>query len=200
LTKQLQALELEEIPEAYKLARKRPRWLLLAILGGVCVAAGVIIGVVAFTGGGDAVETALILDSKPSGARIKVNGEELAQPTPMRWPEARPSTVYKLEFELEGYKPYSKDVVIDSRGGDIQVTVVLLPAPKLVTLVVESTPPRAEIFLNGASMGHSPKRIQGLDPKQTIELELRYQGYKSHRETLQWNDTAQLERKITLQK
>jgi eukaryotic-like serine/threonine-protein kinase len=200
LTKQLQALELEEIPDAYKLGRKKPRWLLPAVLGGVCVALGVVIGVVAFTGAGQTVETALVIDSKPTGARITINGEALAQPTPMRWPEAKPSTLYKLEFELDGYKPYSKDVMLDSRGGDIQVTVVLLPAPKLVTLVVESTPPRAEIFLNGVSMGHSPKRIPGLDPKQAIELELRHHGYKTHHETLQWNEVTQLERKITLQK
>ena len=194
LTKQLAAIELEEIPDQFKLGKRKPRWVLWASLAGLVVCAGV--GVAAFSGGDKQRDVILNIRSNPEGATVRIDGTRLSQTTPVRYTSADMGASYELEFELDGYTSRKKKVIIDAE--EDEVMVFLEQEIATVTLIVESQPPGAQIVIGQDSHGSAPKRITGLDPRQATTLELRLEGYKLHRETLDWKQRAEQTRKIEL--
>lgn len=192
------ATETEEVPDAYKIGSKKPRWLLRVILAGICVAAGAAIGIFVFTGDSGTRPTSLNIASFPPGARVKVNGTPLPDPTPTLWADARPGERYSVELSLEGHETRTQDVVIDSDGGEIKMLVQL--SPQRGTLEVKTTPPGAEVRIDSEVRGRTPLTLRELDPTREQKLELRYPGMRPHKETLIWGGKTELARDITLSK
>jgi serine/threonine protein kinase len=202
-TKQLQQLELEEIPDAYKVGRKTPRWLLAAVLVVACVATGVGLGIMLLGGGGAQEKATLIIESMPDGAQVTVNGIRLAELTPTRH-EVEPNQRYEIAFEKEGYQSKTHAVVVpakpvDDRDPVYRVPVNLQRVQK--SAAITSVPPSAEIYLNGVLQGRTPRTIPNLDPSVDYTLELRLKGYERHTQKLVWPaDEAEITIDITLAK
>ncbi|MCG8419706.1 MAG: PEGA domain-containing protein [Proteobacteria bacterium] len=195
-TKQLQALELEEIPDNFIIGRTERRWLLPTILAVSCVTIGVVIGIFLFTAEGVPTRTTLKINSIPGGASVKINDLAVAEVTPIEWSSAEPGARYVIVLERQGYETETREVTVSADGGDI--TVILERVP--VTLEVDSTPQGAEIYLNGQFKGRTPKTLTGLDVNKSRELELILSGYQPHMETLSWEDKDILQRNIDLHK
>lgn len=197
LTRQLAAIELEAIPDQFKIAKEKPRWLLRVVLVVLLVGAGVGIGVLAISASG---ETQVVLDirSNPEGARVTIDGEPLAQTTPVRFTDAQMNRTYQLTFTLDGYKTRKKRVVIDA--AEDEVLVFLEEEISTVTLVVKSVPKGATIVIGGKEYGKAPRRISDLKPEDATYLELQLPGYRSRRVQLDWNGKSELTQELQLRK
>ncbi|WP_428269815.1 protein kinase domain-containing protein [Haliangium sp.] len=177
-TKQLQSLELEEIPAAYKVGRKTPRWLLAGGLIAVCVAAGVGLGI--FMLSGQERKSALLIESMPTGAKVTINGIELPDPTPVRH-EVQPGQRYEIVFSRDGYQTKNHSVIVPHEGGDFRVPVTL----QRVRLSVEvHSEPTAELFLNGSIQGMTPRTLSNLDPDNEYTIELRAKNHRTIQQKL----------------
>jgi serine/threonine protein kinase len=197
-TKQLQQLELEEIPDAYKVGRKTPRWLLAAVLVVACVATGVGLGIMLLGGGSEKKQATLIIESMPAGARVTVNGILLADPTPIGH-KVDPNKRYEIVFEKDGYQSKKHEVLVPAEPRDYRVPVTLQRVQK--SAVITSVPPSAEVYLNGTLQGRTPRSLPNLDPGVDYTLELRLKGYERHSQKLVWpEDKTEITIDITLDK
>jgi serine/threonine protein kinase len=197
-TKQLQQLELEEIPDAYKVGRKTPRWLLAAVLVVACVATGVGLGIMLLGGGSEKKQATLIIESMPAGARVTVNGIQLADPTPIGH-KVDPNQRYEIVFEKEGYQSKKHEVLVPAEPRDYRVPVNLQRVQK--SAAITSVPPSAEVYLDGTLQGRTPRTLANLDPGMDHTLELRLKGYERHTQKLTWpEDKTEITIDITLTK
>jgi serine/threonine protein kinase len=197
-TKQLQQLELEEIPDAYKVGRKTPRWLLAGVLVVACVATGVGLGIMMLGGGGEKKQATLIIESMPTGARVKVNGIQLPESTPTAH-KVDPNKRYEIVFEKAGFQSKTHEVLVPAEPRDYRVPVTLQRVQKSASIT--SAPPSAEIYLNGVLQGRTPRTINNLDSGVDYTLELRLKGYERHTQKLTWpEDKTEITLDITLAK
>ncbi len=187
LSRQLAALQIDEIPDAYKLkGSSRSPWLLRGLLMAVIAVGGIILGVT-LLGGGEEIEARVRFESIPTGARVYVDDRQLPDPTPVVFEEAEPGARYHVEYRLDGYQTKAKDVLVPRGGGD--VTDMALLERTLSRLLVTSTP-RADVFVDDVRVGTTPFDRKYVDPPHTVELRLK--GYKPKRQTLDWTGKTEL--------
>lgn len=183
LSAQMRALEIDELPPQYKLNSGRGRmWrVLLAVL---VIALGAIAAVVIIGRGSAPPPTAsIVIDSKPSGATVTIDGVEVAEKTPLAW-KTKPGARHELVVTLPGYQPYKDTVLIPDAGGDVKV-LAFLPA-RTVRLRVVSTPPGADVYISGNLRGRTPLELGELDPASVAEVEVRLKDYAPQRKPVTW--------------
>ncbi len=100
------------------------------------------------------------------------------------------SGFYTVEARKEKHTPDSKKVeVTDGQT----VPVALAPVPQYGTLKISSTPPDAEIYLDGVKKGTTPTTIRQLLVGD-YNIELRMQGYAGYtaKTTIKHNETTEI--------
>ncbi|HQL70329.1 MAG TPA: SUMF1/EgtB/PvdO family nonheme iron enzyme, partial [Bacteroidales bacterium] len=100
------------------------------------------------------------------------------------------SGFYTVEARKEKHTPDSKKVeVTDGQT----VPVALAPVPQYGTLKISSTPPDAEIYIDGVKKGTTPTTIRQLLVGD-YNIELRMQGYASHsaKTIIKHNETTEI--------
>jgi serine/threonine-protein kinase len=73
--------------------------------------------------------TTMLIDSRPQGADIVLDGKKLPAPTPMRAQVKRDLAVHVIELRKEGFVPVSRPIRYD-RALELALTVPLEPAPQ----------------------------------------------------------------------
>lgn len=163
----------------------------------VCVTIGAGLGVLLLSG--NQVEAALVIESTPSGATVAINGAPLETPTPARYSGVEPGKRYEIYVSQQGFVPWAEGVIIPIEGGEVRVSASLQRVR--VSVEVSSDPPGAQIKLNGATYGSTPRLVEDLDPDVDYTLELRLKGYKPHVQKLRWDgDETKLRVDVTLNK
>ena len=89
----------------------------------------------------------LAISSSPSGAKVYLDGKYIGV-TPLTTPKLGEGT-YRVTLKLEGYKDWSGEVAVPAQG---EVAAELLPWGRLV---VWSTPPGAQVYLDGRLEGET---------------------------------------------
>ena len=89
------------------------------------------------------------VDTNPPGASISVDGEATTYVTPTNLPLA-PGKSHNLVITLKGYKEYKTS--ISAKSGS-KVSVKLTESDRVV--LVTSTPPRADVLLDGKVISHT---------------------------------------------
>ncbi len=185
------ALERDEISERYKIGGHKRRIPWLVVLFAVVLSASVASVLLAVYGaGGDeaAGDAVLHIITVPAGAKVTVDGQVLAEPTPTTIRGARGKR-FLFGFELPRYQREEQEFVVPEQGGEHQVVARL--DPMVVKLTVESTPTGAEVFVGGNSVGRTPLELPGLDPQSTTSIELRLKGYRPVRQSLDWSQETE---------
>jgi hypothetical protein len=183
-TAEIQVLDLDEIPDSYKI--RRGQWLspvriaLLALIL-AAAAAAVLYGI--YGGGSEPAPTSVIeIVSSPPGAMVTIDGAGQAVRTPSKFVGVA-GRKYDIALDLPRYQRWQRE----TSGGDEKLIARLDPVT--VKLKVGSTPPDAEVFLNGAPAGRTPIELGGLDPLTTKVIELRHRCCKPVRRVLEWGDS-----------
>ena len=198
-TKQLQAIELDEIPDRYKIGQRRNP---LLLWGGIGLLAALVVGaVVAFSlGGGDEPTrfASIEIVSKPEGADVFVDGDKLKSTTPTLYSEARAGKTYLIVVDLAGYQRWEKEERIPAEGGSHSVVAQLDKV--VVSLSVSSEPPGASVYINNTPMGRTPLVLPNLDPATHTTLELRKKGFRPVRRSLDWTNETEKNLRIPLER
>ncbi|HRC57875.1 MAG TPA: PEGA domain-containing protein, partial [Kofleriaceae bacterium] len=197
MTGRMRALEIDEIPAHYRIRREGPRWfVLLAIALTAVAAAATVTFLVLRANRQDAVASAALrIESFPAAAAVYVDDQKLPDPTPVIFKNVVPGGRYKVRIELPHHVSYAGEVVIGTRGGE----VVLNPTLRQLTgtLRITSTPPGAEITINGEPRGRTPLTLRDQDLN-TKQLELRLAKYDPFRQQITWDDKTELTIDATL--
>jgi formylglycine-generating enzyme required for sulfatase activity len=119
----------------------------------------------------------LSLSSVPAGAAVTVDGSYRGE-TPLELPLAA-RRIHRVELSKAGHEEESREVELDP-GQRREVLVELRPRLGLIELAV--TPADAELLVNGEPRGPAPASLSLVALPQQIEL--RREGYESHRVTL----------------
>ena len=192
-TRQIQtSLELDEIPDKYKIRRHtqvNPIWIAAGALVLAAVVASVLIAIYGGTDEGPDAQSALIeVVSSPPGATVTVDGQALDAVTPTSF-EGETGQTYLIRLDLPRHQRWEREHRVPEEGG--QQRVVARLDPIVVKLWVESKPAGAEVFIGGTSAGRTPLDLSGLDPQTTRSIEVRLKGYRPVRRTLDWSQETE---------
>jgi hypothetical protein len=189
-TRQIQSsLEVDEIPDKYKIRRRTQVSPLLIAVGAFVLAAavaGILIAIYGpsedgAVGGGDAV---IEVVSTPPGASVAVDGKPIDGVTPVTF-HGKAGITYLIRVDLPRHQRWEREHAVPPEGGAQQVLARLDPI--VVKLWVETTPKGADVFLNGTAVGRTPIELASLDPQTTRTVEVRLKGYRPVRRTLDWS-------------
>lgn len=131
----------------------------------------------------EALANGLFVTSRPAGADIFINGAKQSGQTPATLPLAPGQ--YDLVLRLPGHEPYSGHIQVKE---NVQTTLDTELKEKgqahVAWAQVNSTPPGAEIYIDGAPTGQvSPARVQMPSGSHIIALKLN--GYQPARRGVQ---------------
>jgi serine/threonine protein kinase len=198
LTKQLQAIELEVIPDAYKIGNQS-RWLVRGILAFVIIVAGAVGGFLLLRDNKTAVESSILIESNPKGATVKVDGVQLSDKTPVVYEEAETGGRHTIEVTLgDGYKAWKQEFPVPKGGGESRVFAFL--KKDVVRLNIISDPSGATVKINDKVVGTTPVELKDLVPGETTEVTLEKKGYQTTTENLSWEGKTRQEINVPLDK
>ncbi|MBC8552844.1 MAG: PEGA domain-containing protein, partial [Candidatus Brocadiales bacterium] len=131
----------------------------------------------------------LIINSKPSGGTIFLNGEETGT-TPGNLKGLKLGT-HQIEVKMDGYEVWSESTEIcTDREKKLTAELQILSG----SLNVNSQPANATIVIDGSEVGNSPTDINDLKPGKHL-VEVKMDGYKTWSESVEIS--ADKENKIT---
>jgi hypothetical protein len=93
------------------------------------------------------------LDTDPPGATVLVGGKE-AGTTPISLTELPPKGSVEITFRKAGYLDVTRTVKVPAPGGEAQIVQSLTVSADMASVLVTSTPPGAEVWIDG-------KKIEG---------------------------------------
>jgi serine/threonine protein kinase len=196
-TKQLAALEVDEIPAHLRLKQSRANWLLRTILAAVIVVGGVAVGMLVLRSSDRAMPTAsLLIESVPPGAIVTIDGERLPDTTPVPFTATAPGARHEIKVDLARHRSWSQTVVVPRRGGEVRLMAFL--TPNTVRLRVTSVPPGADVYINGQLKGRTPVALGDLDPDTTRSVELRLRDHAPEIRPLDWSQSSELDVEVKL--
>ena len=112
------------------------------------------------------------IESNPSMAMIYLDGKEVGS-APQTITDLKPGK-YNLEVKLDKYKTWNKRVNIKADKENILTASLRINTG---SIMIDSEPTKAGIFLDGEDVGTTPETITGLNPgKYNIEVKL--DGYE----------------------
>jgi serine/threonine protein kinase len=125
----------------------------------------------------------LYLTSKPAGADVFINGAKQSGQTPVTLPLA--PGPYNLVLRMPGYDAYAGNVQVkDNIQTQLDVQLKEKSTVRVAWAHVETTPPGAEILVDGTSTGQTtPSRVQVPAGLHTVTVRLT--GYQQVRRTIQ---------------
>ncbi len=122
-------------------------------------------------------DATLFLVSRPARANATINGNYLGL-TPLDLP-LTPGETAAIRLFKQGYKPAARSVTAKS-GEQKRLSVTL--EPELVSVVVNSRPGDAQLFVDGELIGTANRTVQLSTSKHRIEI--RKKGYVDYKTTL----------------
>ncbi len=135
----------------------------------------------------------VVIDSKPSGAEIWLNGENKGK-TPQTL--ELDSGQYSLDLRHKDFMPYIKDFLIDA-GQPFNLPVAeLFMSPS--HLIITSTPAKATVTIAGVEHGVTPFTLR-LNPNIKHTIMLSKPGFKSNQQSVTLNPGEQQNISATLE-
>lgn len=117
-----------------------------------------------------ALPPGLAVLSTPPGAQVSLDGKAVGT-TP--WSGATTAGKHQLEVTLAGYKPVKKSVTLaPGRAGSEALTL----DPEVIAFTITSTPKKAGVRVDGATVGETPFSGKAVTGTHTLEVHL--DGYE----------------------
>jgi serine/threonine protein kinase len=125
---------------------------------------------------GASVTVPLALNSIPSNATVKIDGESKGS-TPIAV-QVETGKTYRIEFEKHGYAVFAQDLLVTDDVAPLEVLLVEMDG----VLKVASYPSEAVIKINGRDAGIAPMQRAGLTPGTKYLVTATYKGDTQSRE------------------
>ncbi|MEY2668456.1 MAG: hypothetical protein RJA59_1094 [Pseudomonadota bacterium] len=117
----------------------------------------------------------LVVSTSPPGAQVTVDGRPVPGTSPVVVEGIKLSGSHHVEATLPGHRPAS--VEVGAEPGRLVRAVQLTLASTAGSIQVESTPPGAEVRLDGKPLGRTPLSIPGIAMDQRHRIDLSLPGY-----------------------
>ncbi|MFT3696244.1 MAG: PEGA domain-containing protein [Kofleriaceae bacterium] len=198
LTGQLRLFEADEMPQHYKVRNDGRLKLIFAGVMAISVAAFVTFFIIRGTRDAAPTTGTVHVESVPPGGEIYLDGTHVAGVTPLTIPFDLPvGTRHEIRVELAKHKVHTENVDIPNDGKEVDVTAVLDPITG--KLRINTTPPGADIILDGQVRGRTPATINDIDMSSAKKLELRLKDYQPVVQTLTWpaSGTIDIDKNLT---
>ncbi len=123
----------------------------------------------------------IVVTSDPPGASVRLDGEEMGS-TPTVIEKIPLGEKHEVRVEKKGYGTWVRTVEPDSN----KPVPLQARLEKLVgTIVVESAPPGASVFLDGEKMSDStPFELPNVSADETHKIQVKKQGYATRAQTI----------------
>ena len=194
----LNNLEIDAIPEAYKISNSKSGWWIWTLIF-VCLMLAGVGGFYLWKNHEPAKELSaaeISLHSSPAGAQVKVDGKELPSQTPTLFSSAEFNKTYLITIDLEGHEIWEREFLVKEPRPKIIARLQRLK----VQLKISSSPSEAEVFINGQSKGRTPLSIDDLYPEQAEAVELRKKGFRPVTRKLDWSEKSENQVHLDLSK
>jgi len=134
--------------------------------------------------------TTIVIESTPSGASVFLDGAEHNELTPTEILNVTAGENHEIRVEKRGFKPWVRTVEPkDDKPLPIPASLERL----LTTIVIESTPSGASVFLDGAEHDElTPTVIQQVRAGENHEIRVEKRGFKSWVGTVEPEDDKPL--------
>jgi len=116
-----------------------------------------------------------VVSTSPPGALVTVDGRTVPGTSPVVVEGINLSSRHHVEAALPGHRPASVDV--GAEPGRLVRAVQLTLASTAGAIQVESTPPGAEVRLDGKLLGRTPLAIPGIAMDQRHRIDLSLPGH-----------------------
>lgn len=130
----------------------------------------------------------LRIATEPAGAHVELNGEVIAQLTPVKM-SIEPGR-YRVAARLDGFEPNTEEFDITDK--DVNLKLSLIEEAKTVPVLITSHPSDAEVSIDGKVHGSTPLTID-LVPGQ-YEIVLSHEGYRLKQSSLVVGEFPQMDR------
>jgi uncharacterized protein (TIGR02266 family) len=122
--------------------------------------------------------------SDPAGATVTLDGKPVDGTTPTTLSGLDAKKVYELKLALKGFHDWK--VKLKPKAGD-KIDAALVPNEKIVE--VATTPPGADVVLDGKRVGKTPFTIHKLDLSKSHALEVKRAGFVAQSRSISATDT-----------
>jgi uncharacterized protein (TIGR02266 family) len=122
--------------------------------------------------------------SDPAGANVMLDGKAVDGVTPTRLSGLDAKKVYDVKLSMKGFHDWK--VKLKPKAGD-KIDAALVPNEKIVQ--VATTPPGADVMLDGKRVGKTPFTIHKLDLTKAHALEVKRAGFVSQTRSISATDT-----------
>ena len=106
--------------------------------------------------------------SEPGGAFVQVDGEEIGQTPLKKIPVAKGDR--QIRIAAERYRPFEQTIEVIGKGEAQLIETTLEPA--WATVAIDSIPPGAAIYIDGAERGATPAQLELVEGERQLALEL----------------------------
>ncbi len=149
------------------------------------------------------VLAALVINSVPQGAKVVLDGTDTGEATPARIEQMQPGASHDIRLEKKGYETHSESITLSPEelrgGGEIKRRIFLKKAKG--KLKVKSTPPGAEVFVDGSYVGDTPLTKKDLSRERNeVLLLVKKHGFRETRAVLTWDNETVLTHEVELTK
>jgi hypothetical protein len=188
LTGQLRLSEIDEIPSQYKIGAARRQWFTYIVSGilAVSVAAAVTFLIIRSTRDIAPTSGTVSIESVPSGAQVFWEGTLITARTPTKITGVQVGTTHPIRVSLAHYKSETRNINIPMNGQPVSILVQLTTLKG--TILVNTVPEKAEIWINGQVRGVTSGKIIDVEIESTPSIELRHRDFPPHKEVLTWGD------------
>jgi hypothetical protein len=186
LTGQMRLLEVDEIPQQFKLGAARRRWFTYIVSGmlAVSVAAAVTFLIIRSTREATPTTGSVHLESVPAGAEVIFDGTRLSDRTPLTIDGAPVGTRHTISIVLPHYAAYTETIDVPKNGRELSVMAQLTSITGKIP--INTVPAGAEVRINGQLRGVTPTTINDVDIDSTPKIELRHRDFPPHEVVLKW--------------
>lgn len=136
--------------------------------------------------------------SVPEGARVRIDGILLKTKTPVVVAVKDAKKTYKVVISLKNYESY--ETLATLNGSPPMVEIVAPLNPSRGTIVIDSKPSGADLFIKKEHRGVTPTVIKDLSLSEPIELSVRKKGFKEKIHRVEWSDRTFHKALIVLEK
>jgi hypothetical protein len=174
--------ELGSVEAQIKKRRRRRRYLAAMILCFAMVAGSAAAFFMLVPLGEETGKVTII--SVPEGASVVFDGKPIEKPTPVEIAVPDTKATHSVEVALANYRPYKSPIAFE---GQTSLRVLAVLTPIFGTLEITSSPPDADVYLEGTHHGRTPLTIQNLSPTADVNIELRRLKCDPVRQVVKWD-------------
>ncbi|MBK8014559.1 MAG: PEGA domain-containing protein [Deltaproteobacteria bacterium] len=142
---------------------------------------------------------AITVTSEPPGATIFVDGKRTSLKTPAEVPGLVVSDPHRVSVELTGHRPFPAESELRIPEAS-RVASVSFTLKKTLTFEIDSEPPGADLFLNGKSLGLTPRQLPAMIVGESADIALELSGHLKLSEKIVAEEGADLRRVFKLAK